>query len=119
MLLQIQPILPTKYVQGAVEFYVEKLGFKLVHLEPNKPAYAVIQRDQVELHLQWHDAKEWELGNRPMLRILVSELEHLFHEFSKKNVFHEETALRKTAWSTEEFGFYDCDGNGLIFYRPL
>jgi catechol 2,3-dioxygenase-like lactoylglutathione lyase family enzyme len=119
MLIQVQPILPSKYVQGAVEFYVEKLGFRLTHLHTEKPAYAVLQRDQIELHLQWQDPKQWDISNCPVLRILVSDIETLYQELLQKTIFNEGTVLAQTPWATLEFSFYDCDGNGLIFYQPL
>jgi catechol 2,3-dioxygenase-like lactoylglutathione lyase family enzyme len=115
----IQPVLPSRNVEASVDYYVGRLGFTLVFMVTEKPAYAVIRRDGVELHLQWHDASEWERTERPMLRFVVSEIDGLFEELRTKDVFHEKTALRKTPWGTREFAFYDPDGNGLTFYVDL
>jgi uncharacterized glyoxalase superfamily protein PhnB len=119
MLKQVQPVLSSQNVASSVEFYVQRLGFSLVFLLSEHPAYAVIRRDDVELHLQWNDPNQWGEGDRPMFRFLVSDLESLFGELSAKGVFHGETALRQTEWGTKEFAFYDPDKNGLIFYRSL
>jgi uncharacterized glyoxalase superfamily protein PhnB len=54
-----------------------------------------------------------------MLRFLIDDVDALFEEYADKGVFHERTALRDTPWGTREFAFYDCDGNGLTFYRDL
>ena len=118
----IEPILQSQDVSSAVGFYTEKLGFKLHGYDnPEKPMYAVISRDGIVLHIQWHDPSHWEDDkvDRPMLRFVVPEIELLFEEFADKGVFHEGTALRETPWGTKEFAFFDADLNGLTFYKDV
>lgn len=116
----VHPVLPSMDVQAAVEFYVQRLGFTLRGQDsPENPRYAVIARDDVVLHLQWHDPKEWSAVERPMLRFVVPAVDALFDEYKEKGVFHDRTALREPEWGTREFAFYDRDGNGLTFYRDL
>ena len=98
-LQSIEPVLQAKDVENSVEFYVEKLGFKLHGYDnPKKPMYAVISRDGIVLHIQWHDPSHWEDDkvDRPMLRFVVLEIDRLFEEFADKEVFHDQTALRET-----------------------
>ena len=115
---QVQPVLPSQDVKRAVDFYVNRLRFKVAFADsPDDPRYVGIRRDAVELHLQWHDPAEWSAVERPMLRFVVPDVERLFEEFQAQNVFHDRTALRDTPWGTREFAFYDLDGNGLTFYR--
>ena len=52
-----------------------------------------------------------------MLRFVVPDVDALYEEYRDRDVFHEQTALRDTAWGTREFAFYDTYGNGLTFYR--
>jgi catechol 2,3-dioxygenase-like lactoylglutathione lyase family enzyme len=119
-LVAVQPVLPSRDVALAVAWYVHKLGFHMQYTDqPTAPRYAVLLRDGVELHLQWHDPAEWSAVERPMLRFPVDDILALYAEYSRKGVFHENTALKRTAWKTEEFAFYDRDGNGLTFYRAL
>lgn len=119
-LIEIQPVLPSKNVSKAIEYYMNRLGFRLVFQDRDPdPMYAGVGRDAIELHLQWHDPKEWQAVERPQLRIVVQDVVGLFEEYRGQGVFHAGTALRKTAWGTEEFAFYDPDGNGLVFYRDL
>lgn len=120
-LRQIHPILPVKNVLEALFFYVDKLGFDIIFADDDKdPKYAGIKRDSIEIHLQWHDELEWEAQiDRPMLRIVTDNIEELFEEYSYKDVFHEHTSLKETAWGTKEFAFYDIYKNGLTFYRNL
>lgn len=118
---QIHPILPVQNVVEALSFYVNKLGFKIAFADDSKkPTYAGVRRDNIEIHLQWHDVKEWESSlNTPMLRIVTQNIESLFEEYKTKNVFHNDTVLKETAWGTREFAFYDLDKNGWTFYQDL
>lgn len=56
---EIHPVLPVKDVSLALKFYVERLGFALAFADDKKNlTYAGVRRDNVEIHLQWHDASE-------------------------------------------------------------
>jgi catechol 2,3-dioxygenase-like lactoylglutathione lyase family enzyme len=119
MLQQVHPVLPSRDVQRSIDFYVGRLGFSLSFHYPEKPAYAGVIRDGVDLHLQWHDDEEWERTERPMLRFLVTDIDALYEELGDAGVFHEHTALEAKPWGTREFGFLDPDNNGLTFYMLL
>lgn len=116
----VNPVLPSRDVRLAIEFYVARLGFKLLFQDSAaEPRYACLQRDAVELHVQWHDPSEWAAVERPMLRFVVSGIQELFSEYSAAGVLPPRTALRETAWGTREFAFFDPDQNGLTFYCNL
>lgn len=118
---EIHPVLPVQDVTTALYFYVEKLGFEIAFADDDKnPFYAGVKRDNIEIHLQWHDAKEWEVAvDRPMLRFVIQNIEALFEEYKDKDVFHKQTSLKETPWGTREFAFYDPYKNGLTFYCNL
>ncbi|WP_282044429.1 glyoxalase superfamily protein [Winogradskyella flava] len=120
-LKQVHPVLPVKDVTKATEFYVSKLGFKLAFTDTTSAqGYAGVSRDAIEIHLQWHDEKEWIAGlDRPMLRVYVDHIEALYDEYKTKAIFHDKTSLKQTVWGTKEFAFYDLYGNGLTFYRDI
>lgn len=120
-LKQIHPVLPVKSVSEAVVYYIEKLGFELAFTDTTSDnGYAGVKRDGIEIHLQWHDEREWVEGlDRPMLRIYVDNITSLFEEYKTKDVFHDNTKLEEKIWGTKEFAFYDLFGNGLTFYRDL
>ena len=119
-LTAVHPVLPSQNVAVSIDFYVERIGFRLLGRDSESDTrYAVVARDSVELHIQWHDPDEWSAVERPMLRLLVSSTEQLFDEFSGASVFHAGTALRETPWGTREFAFYDPYKNGLTFYEDL
>lgn len=116
----VNPVLPSRDVSAAIDFYVTRLGFKLLGQDSSSnPRYAVVGRDDVELHVQWHDPAEWAAVERPMLRFVVPKIQLLFEEYERADVFHERTALRDTPWGTREFAFFDPDSNGLTFYSDL
>lgn len=117
----IHPVLPVKDVNTAIDYYCDKLGFNIAFRDPTDPnGYAGVLRDNIEIHLQWHDEKEWVDGlDRPMIRIYVENIEALYKEYSKKDVFHDRTSVSEKPWGTKEFAFYDFYGNGLTFYRDL
>lgn len=121
ILKYIHPVLPVKDVAKALSFYKDKLGFGIAFTDDKiNPKYAGVYRDHIEIHLQWHDEKEWEATiDRPMLRVVTENIDALFEEYSTKEVFHEQTTMRETPWGTKEFAFYDLYKNGLTFYVNL
>ena len=118
---QIHPVLPVQNVLAALFFYVNKLGFEIAFADdPKNPTYAGVKRDHIEIHLQWHDAKEWDSSfNTIMLRIVTQNIDTLFDEYKTKDVFHESTEVIDSAWQTREFAFYDLYRNGLTFYQNI
>jgi catechol 2,3-dioxygenase-like lactoylglutathione lyase family enzyme len=114
----VQPVLMSRDVVKSIRFY-QRLGFVLAGQDsPTDPKYARVQRDSVELHLQWHDAIEWDYPNdRPTYRFLVLEVDELYREFSESDALSDATPLMDTPWGTREFHLRDPDANGLQFYR--
>ncbi len=55
----------------------------------------------------------------PIIRFIVDDPDALFEEFKARNALGLKSELRDTPWGTREFGFYEPDGTGLIFYRDL
>jgi uncharacterized glyoxalase superfamily protein PhnB len=104
-------------VAASLAFY-EQLGFTRVFEDvPEAPRYAAVRRDGVELHLQWHDAAEWEPArDRPTYRVVVTDVDGLHAELADAGV-PEITPVQDTPWGTREFHVRDPDGNGLQFYR--
>ncbi|MBL8750547.1 MAG: VOC family protein [Planctomycetes bacterium] len=114
----VQPVLGSRDVAASVRFY-EQLGFVRVFVDDAaNPRYAAVVRDGAELHLQWHDAKEWADGfDRPAYRFVVADVDGLHREFRAAGVLENITPVMDTSWGTREFHVRDADGNGLQFYR--
>ncbi len=113
----VHPVLMVRDVESAIRFY-ERLGFTAVFRDaPSSPKYAAVRRDDVELHLQWHDASAWDAsGDRPTHRFVVDFVDALSAELAAVPNL-DRTEVRDTPWGTREFHVRDPDGNGLQFYR--
>jgi catechol 2,3-dioxygenase-like lactoylglutathione lyase family enzyme len=114
---QVQPILGTRDLEKAIQFYVDRLGFTLAFRDGSIPTnYVGFRRDGVELHMQFQ--YEHEMGTI-RLRLVVDDPDALYEEYKSKDVFHEGTQVKDTPWGTREFAIYDLDRNSLTFYRNL
>ncbi|HEY4313478.1 MAG TPA: VOC family protein [Pirellulales bacterium] len=114
---QVQPILGSRDLAKAVNFYVERLGFTLAFGDPTIAVnYVGLRRDGVELHIQFQYEHEMQTTR---LRIVVDDPDALYEEYRSKDVFYEGTHLKDTPWGTREFALYDLDRNALTFYRHL
>jgi hypothetical protein len=116
-LLAVHPVLASRDVEASVRYYA-LLGFACAFQDrADAPRYAVIQRDGVELHVQWHDASHWNHpGDRPTYRFIVDDVDRLSADFDKIPDL-DRTAVGDTPWGTREFHVRDPDQNGLQFYR--
>lgn len=125
-LLAVHPVLGSSDVEASVRFFAS-LGFREVFRDtPTRPRYAVVGREAVELHLQWNDLSMVPPGqDRPVYRVLVSDVDALYEEFTAREAPALATAdatpwwrPADTPWGTREFHLRDADGNGLQFYQP-
>ena len=117
MFKETHPILGTRDIQRAIEFYTQRLGFKLAFGDKaDPPNYVGFRRDAVELHMQFQF--EHEMGTI-RLRFLVENPDALFNEYRQRGVECTPNGVRDTPWGTREFALYDLDRNALTFYRDL
>ena len=117
MFKETHPILGTRDVQRAIEFYTRQLGFSLAFRDnTDSPNYVGFRRDAVELHMQFQFGHE--MGTI-RLRFLVKDSDALFDEYRQRGVECTPNSIRDTPWGTREFALYDLDRNALTFYRHL
>jgi catechol 2,3-dioxygenase-like lactoylglutathione lyase family enzyme len=114
----VKPVLMSRDVEASIRFYA-LLGFvETFRDDPTSVRYAGVARDGIELHLQWHDAAEWDFPNdRPTYRFVVADVDGLYEEFRGRGALADATGVRDTPWGTREFHVRDPDRNGLQFYR--
>ena len=111
------PILGTRDIKRAIEFYTQRLGFQLAFGDKTDPPnYVGFRRDAVELHMQFQF--EHEMGTI-RLRFLVEDPDALFNEYRERGVECGAGGVRNTPWGSREFGLNDKDRNSLAFYRDL
>lgn len=117
MFKETHPILGTRDIRRAIEFYTRQLGFKLAFGDnADPPNYVGFRRDAVELHMQFQF--EHEMGTI-RLRFLVEDPDELLDEYRQRGVEYNPSGVRDTTWGTREFALYDLDRNALTFYRDL
>ncbi|MFN7733242.1 MAG: VOC family protein [Pirellula sp.] len=117
MFKMTHPILGTRDINRAIEFYTQRLGFELAFGDmTDPPNYVGFRRDAVELHMQFQF--EHEMGTI-RLRFLVEDPDALFNEYKQRGVEFSATGIRDTPWGTREFALYDLDRNALTFYKEL
>lgn len=117
MFQKTQPILGTRDLQRAIDFYTHRLGFTLAFQDnADAPNYIGFRRDAVELHMQFQFEHEM---STIRLRLLVTDPDALFREYGQRGIECTPNGLRNTPWGTREFALFDLDKNLLIFYRQL
>ena len=117
MFKKTHPILGTRDIKRAIEFYTLRLGFQLAFGDKTDPPnYVGFRRDAVELHMQFQFEHEM---STTRLRFLVDDPDELFTEYGQRGVECSATGIRDTPWGTREFALYDMDHNALTFYRHL
>ncbi len=132
------PALPCRDVAAAVEHYVKRFRFEVLH---HDDGFAVLGRDDAVVHL-WQSGDEgWRrrpvedlqdcpvrtgaedfLSGTASCRIQLDSVEgvdELYAELSATGVLHpvDEGSPVDTDFGTREFASLDLDGNLLTFYR--
>ena len=115
--LEISPVLPSQDIDRDVDWYIAKVGFSLLHKDK---MYAVLRRENLCLHLQWHaDTEEDPLLGGSVIKIFVKNLRPIFEELVERGTVTEDKLRLKTAWHTNEFGFYDLNRNAIFFVEDI
>ncbi len=119
--LHLSPILPSLEVAKDIVFWEQKLGFKNVydstHYGEDPVNYAVLCRQNLFIHLQMQFPEDMANGNLSQVRFQVENIRPLFEEYIEAGVITKESFREKTAWGTNEFGFYDANKNAIFFYE--
>ncbi len=115
--LHIDPVLPSQDIDRDVAWYLEHTGFTCLFKDR---MYAVVQRDGVNIHLQWHaDTEDDPLLGGSVIRIFVDDIQPWFEEFVQRGTVKSDALRRETPWHTHEFGFYDPNGNAVFIVQDL
>ncbi|SDS29196.1 VOC family protein [Gramella sp. MAR_2010_147] len=115
--IEISPVLPTSDLNRDVEWYKTNLGFRLLQKDE---MYAVMRRENLCIHLQWHaDTEEDPLLGGSVIKIFVLDIQPVFKELVEKGVITEDRLRLKTSWGTNEFGLYDLNRNAIFFVEDL
>jgi len=118
---RLAPQLVVPDVVGTAEYYRDELGFKIIGYFADPPVYAMVERDDVEIHfgkvdegstVQVNETLRKRLGND--LYIWVSDINAMFAELSAKNVEIVEGPVKRI-YESVEIVVKDCNGFQLVF----
>ena len=114
------PQLVVPDVVKAAEFYRDKLGFELIDYFLDPPVYAMVRRDEVEIHFGKGDTAEVK-SNQSLRRglghdiyIIVSDIEGVFRELTDAGVEIVEGPVKRVYGSIEVTA-KDCFGFTIVF----
>jgi len=114
------PQLVVPDVVKAAEFYCDKLGFELLGYFLDPPVYAMVRRDDVEIHFGKGDGDE--ISTNESVRrglghdiyIIVSDIEGVFRELTEAGVEVVEGPIKRLYGSIEVVA-KDCFGFKIVF----
>jgi uncharacterized glyoxalase superfamily protein PhnB len=113
-LARIAPELPVANLRRSVEYYRDRLGFQNVMTTPGKD-YAVMERDDVAVHLYQDDAGRHTAGS---IHIFTAGLDELLAELISRGARVKQGIVRQP-WGNRDFRVQDDSGNELKFTEPL
>jgi predicted enzyme related to lactoylglutathione lyase len=113
-LSRIAPEIPVSDLRGSIEYYEQKLGFRLV-LEMPDGDYAIVERDDIAIHL-FHDESR---PHSPVgMHIFTQQLDELQAELQQRGARLSQKIMRKP-WGNRDFRVNDSSGNEIKFTEPL
>ncbi|MFK8055562.1 MAG: VOC family protein [Saprospiraceae bacterium] len=109
------PVLPSADIERDVKFYVEGLGFTEVFSDK---LYALLRRQNLELHLQWHAGTEDDpLLGGSVVRLISDDVDAYYKVVVDQGIITASHAPKKTAWGTYKFGFFDLNKNSVFIVK--
>jgi hypothetical protein len=108
-------------VAATAEYYRDKLGFTILGFFAEPPVYAMIARDEVELHfgkidegaaMQYNEMLRKGLGSD--VYIFVDDVHALYDEFRARGVEITDGPIKRI-YECTEITVKDCNGHQLVF----
>ncbi|MDE2126491.1 MAG: VOC family protein [Armatimonadetes bacterium] len=119
-LIAIAPQFLVPDLQAALDFYLERLGFRIAFRYSD--FYAAVERDGMMIHLKHSDEPDpgrrtKQHGDHLDAYISVTGVVALYEEYQRRGVAFAQP-LQATAWGTQEFVVWDNSGYILYFGQP-
>lgn len=117
---KLAPQLVVPDVVKTAEFYRDELGFTILGYFLDPPVYAMVSRDDVEIHFGKADGNTVQVnesvrkGLGSDVYIWVSDIDQLFEELSAKNVEIVEGPVKRI-YGSIEVTITDCNGFQVVF----
>ena len=113
-LYTICPVLSTDNINRDINWHDKFVGFKLNYQEEG---YAVLNRDSIWIHLQWHHNDDEDPIHGSVAKIFVNDINPIFKEMIERGTTTKDKLRLNTPWKTHEFGFFDLNKNAIIFVQ--
>ncbi len=118
MLKQVSPTLQVRDMRRTLAFFEGSLGFRCTFkirddLHPEIP-YALVERDQVRIHLQVSDKG----AGLSACYVTVDDVDALYAEIQRANV-PVTRSIEDSSYGMRDFNIADIDGNTLGFGQPI
>lgn len=122
MIRQIVPVFFTLDIPRTLAYYKDRLGFDCLGTWQDPPVYAIVARDQHEIHFRCSEpprANPDKYADELLdAYISVENADSLYAEYAAKDVEFTRK-LGDTPWQAREFVVKDCDGRLLAFGARL
>ena len=112
-------MLGVRNIDQSLSFYRDKLGFTLIDYFMDPPVYAMLRRDEVEIHFGKGDGPETK-SNQSLrkglghdLYIIVSDVGGMFHELTEAGVEVVEGPVKRI-YGSVEIVTKDCYGFTIV-----
>jgi len=116
-ILNTIPVLPSEDIAWDIGWYQEKMGLEVFRADG---MYAVLFRENLIIHLQWHaNMAEDPLLGGSVVRLYVKDISHILDELVGRATVAKDKFRQNTPWQTNEFGFYDLNGNSIFFMEDI
>ena len=112
---QIIPTLPARNIDDTIAYY-ERLGFELIAQYPGEQRYAIVRRDEAELHFY-----EFPVDPRQNLSVCylrIGDAPSIYEEWVAAGIEILQP-LRKTDYGLHDFAVSDPNGNLIKVGSPL
>ena len=113
-LSRIAPEMPVSDLRESLEYYEQKLGFRVVMETPGGD-YAVVERDEIAIHLFQDDTR----SHSPVgVHIFTQQLDELHAELQQRGASLSQEIMRQP-WGNRDFRVKDQSKNEIKFTEPL
>jgi len=115
---RIAPELPAANLPAALEYYEQKLGFRVAMRMPAND-YAIVERDGVAIHLfQDMSEENGDVRHSPVgVHVFTPDLDALYIEYQQSGA-HLTQGIERKPWGNRDFRLHDLSGNELKFTEP-
>jgi uncharacterized glyoxalase superfamily protein PhnB len=117
------PVLLTRDIQAACDYYRDKLGFTY-ELFNQPPSFAILRRDDCSLMLAQAGRRakltpNWKIVDKTWnVYFWVDDADALYREVQERGAIIDYT-IYTTPWGTREFGVQDLDDHDIAFGQVL